>query len=105
MVTRADVLQSTVPLVLGGNRDLTVDINNNRTYFICTAALTLTLPAASSYYRGRVIHVSSHVGTVNTAGGTVTGLNGSTITTLLSGAGNWATLVCDESSWVVVMAD
>ena len=114
---------SSVPVQVPGATDLSTGFGaNNSTYYYCTgtATLAITLPVASSSYRGKILHISNHISptqavtlpnsTNNSTSGLVkntsgTDLNASGTATLLAGAGNWVTLVCDGSAWVAVMSE
>ncbi len=118
---RSRLIQSTassVPVNIAGATDLSSGFGaNNSTYYYCTAAALITLPAASSAYRGKIVHISNHAANLITvpisgvASGlvkTITGadLNAAGTGTLLAAtAGTWVTLVCDGSAWVAVMSE
>ncbi|CAB4164970.1 hypothetical protein UFOVP824_15 [uncultured Caudovirales phage] len=76
-------------------------------YFIATAALTLTLPAAATY-TGRAITVKTiAAGAVTSASGNVVPVGSSTPGTAILAAtiGKWATLVSDGTNWVIMAAN
>lgn len=105
VVSRSDVLQGVLPVFLSANTDLSSGFGNSSSlYYICTAALTITLPTDFARHRGKIVNISSHVGAVSSAANVKT-IAGGTTTTLCAGAGNWVTLLCDGSAWNIIMSD
>jgi len=121
---RSKLIQSTASSVavnVTGATDLSSGFGaNNSTYYYCTAAATITLPVASSAYRGKIVHISNHSANTiqvpasngNTTAGLVKSISGADInplavagTLLTNTAGTWVTLVCDGSAWVAIMAE
>ena len=120
---RSRLIQSTassVPVLVAGATDLSTGFGaNNSTYYYCTAAALITLPVASSAYRGKIVHISNHAANLitlpnsvnNTTSGLVKSVTGADLnagaggTLLAATAGTWVTLVCDGSAWVAVMSE
>ena len=117
-VLRSDVIPRLAPVFLTANTDLSAGIiPNNSMIYICTSALTLTLPADYARNKGRVIHVvgsgaavSVPLAATGTSGAVFSTSGGTAInnagTVPLAASGAWASLVCDGSTgWLVFATD
>ena len=87
----------------------TYTINDGDSSIICnpSGALTLTLPAASSY-SGRWLHLKNIQNlTVTSASSNVVAINSATAgTAILAGtAGKWCTLQSDGTNWVIMASN
>ena len=113
-VSRSDVLQRMVPVLVTSNQDFNANGfgAGNSMYYICTSAVALTFPVDYGRYKGKIVHVSGLGAAVTVpasgaSSGVVTSITGGAVnggTLVASGA--WATLVCDGSSgWLVMATD
>lgn len=87
----------------------TYTVNDGDSSIICnsSSALTLTLPAASSF-SGRWLHLKNiHNTTVASASSNVVAVDSATAgTAILAGtAGKWCTLQSDGSNWVIMASN
>lgn len=102
-------LGRTITTLTLATNDLSL-IDDSKLYYVCNgaAAMTLTLPSASSY-KGRILHFINNSATnaVTSASSNVVQPGGSTSNAILAaGAGNYTTLVCgDSGTWYVVMSN
>ena len=123
-VSRSDVLERTVPVVISTAQSLDFNTNGFSTgggvvsssgvlYYICGAATTMTFPVNYSRYKGRVVHISGNGGAVSVpasnvvSSGSVVDISGTSVngSTLVS-SGQWVSLICDGSTgWLVFATD
>ncbi len=122
-VLRSDIVARLQPVILTGNTDLSGGFGNaNSMIYICTAAVTLTLPNDYARHKGKILHVVGAGGNVivpsvltPTFCGAVFPTTSSTVainaaaspaTGTLAASGSWASLVCDGSTgWLVFATD
>ena len=117
-VSRSDVLQNTLPVVVSSASSLDLNANGIQSlYYICTAATTMTFPVDYGRYKGRVVHVSGNGATVTVAqvgassgavyavGTVATPINNAGSATLAA-SGTWLSLICDGlAGWFVFATD
>jgi len=115
-VSRSDVLQNTLPVVVSSASSLDLNANGiGSGLFICTAATTITFPVDYGRYKGRVVHVSANgaAATVAQSGassGAVFSVSGTAVnnagSATLAASGTWLSLICDGSTgWLVFATD
>jgi hypothetical protein len=68
-------------------------------------AVTVTMPNAAASTRRRLVFTSTQAVTISAGAANIISLTGGLSSTIVSGAGKWAVLVCDGTNWRTVMAN